>query len=275
MTLSDIERLEALADKATPELWMSGGDFYATGRVDDFITACDPQRILALCALARRGLASPRGEAVALYDAIKHGDEVHREWLREALECWYGGRSIPPARSADLVPKISGHEYEEETGLHTVMLEVSPAFCVFVSGSDFSCAWSTEQTGVMELYATPDAASPSAGVVVTDEHVGAVQTEVLRSRNREVSLGDVSDILEAYRRLSSRSSAGAVIQMELHCPFCHEQHIDEGEWETRPHKTHLCVRCEHQWRPANVPTVGVRSIVEAALAAAPRGEGKA
>ena len=44
------------------------------------------------------------------------------------------------------------------------------------------------------------------------------------------------------------------------CPRCTAQHVDEGEWATRPHRTHRCVMCEHEWRPMNVPTVGVREL---------------
>lgn len=46
-------------------------------------------------------------------------------------------------------------------------------------------------------------------------------------------------------------------QMILYCPVCHKQHIDEGVWALRPHKTHLCQFCEQEWKPAMVPTVGV------------------
>lgn len=49
----------------------------------------------------------------------------------------------------------------------------------------------------------------------------------------------------------------APVPMVLACPTCHERHVDEGEWATRPHKTHLCSRCGTLFRPANVPTVGV------------------
>lgn len=43
----------------------------------------------------------------------------------------------------------------------------------------------------------------------------------------------------------------------LYCPECKFQHIDADEWLTRPHKTHLCLQCGHEWAPANFPTVGV------------------
>lgn len=48
------------------------------------------------------------------------------------------------------------------------------------------------------------------------------------------------------------------IPMRLPCPKCHELHIDEWEFETKPHHTHACQFCGHVWRPALVFTVGVR-----------------
>lgn len=54
----------------------------------------------------------------------------------------------------------------------------------------------------------------------------------------------------------------------LYCPQGHG-HIDEGEWATKPHKTHQCQFvtdamdheiCGEEWRPSNHPTVGVAAI---------------
>lgn len=70
------------------------------------------------------------------------------------------------------------------------------------------------------------------------------------------------------------------IDMILHCPACHTQHIDEPEpapvarhydelpggmaenqpWTNPPHRSHLCKQCGHIWRPADVPTNGVAAI---------------
>lgn len=52
----------------------------------------------------------------------------------------------------------------------------------------------------------------------------------------------------------------APIPMLLDCPDCFLAHIDVGEWATRPHRTHKCVHCGNEWRPANVPTRGVQAL---------------
>lgn len=49
----------------------------------------------------------------------------------------------------------------------------------------------------------------------------------------------------------------AGVPMLLWCPQCHTRHIDEGEFEFRPHHTHACQSCGMVWRPAIVFTRGV------------------
>jgi predicted RNA-binding Zn-ribbon protein involved in translation (DUF1610 family) len=61
------------------------------------------------------------------------------------------------------------------------------------------------------------------------------------------------------RRDAAASSAQArPIPMRLNCPECGELHIDVGEFSTKVHHTHACQSCGAVWRPAVVPTVGVR-----------------
>ncbi len=48
------------------------------------------------------------------------------------------------------------------------------------------------------------------------------------------------------------------IPMLLWCPGCGMRHEDLGEFATKPHRTHACGQCGMVWRPALVPTVGVR-----------------
>lgn len=74
------------------------------------------------------------------------------------------------------------------------------------------------------------------------------------------------------------------INLILHCPKCHTQHIDAPEteqeytkrlhesswwelggtkperWANPPHRSHLCHSCGHIWRPADVFTNGVAAI---------------
>jgi hypothetical protein len=52
------------------------------------------------------------------------------------------------------------------------------------------------------------------------------------------------------------------IRIRLVCPACGELHVDEGEFATKPHHTHACQHCGAVWRPALVPTVGVRFLPE-------------
>jgi hypothetical protein len=62
----------------------------------------------------------------------------------------------------------------------------------------------------------------------------------------------------AVLQLVGLAGAEPPTPMLLWCPGCTERHIDEGEFETKPHHTHACQNCGHVWRPALVPTVGVR-----------------
>lgn len=48
------------------------------------------------------------------------------------------------------------------------------------------------------------------------------------------------------------------IPMLLKCPECGKRHIDKGHFAKHLHHTHACQFCGHEWRPAIVPTVGVR-----------------
>jgi hypothetical protein len=50
----------------------------------------------------------------------------------------------------------------------------------------------------------------------------------------------------------------APIPLLLTCPSCGERHVDVGEFASKSHHTHACQFCGMTWRPAIVPTVGVR-----------------
>lgn len=49
------------------------------------------------------------------------------------------------------------------------------------------------------------------------------------------------------------------IPMVLHCPTCHQQHVDAPGpgWDNPPHSTHLCSGCGGLFRPSHRRTVGV------------------
>jgi hypothetical protein len=64
--------------------------------------------------------------------------------------------------------------------------------------------------------------------------------------------------LECQQALLRPEDPPKPIPMILTCPKCSERHIDEGEFAERPHETHACQHCGLVWKPAKVPTVGVR-----------------
>jgi hypothetical protein len=75
---------------------------------------------------------------------------------------------------------------------------------------------------------------------------------------------------------AASSDKGEAVDMVLYCPKCGFQHIDAPEidildiqlvnagmpdadrsWTNPPHKSHLCHKCNHIWRPSDNPTNGV------------------
>lgn len=89
--------------------------------------------------------------------------------------------------------------------------------------------------------------------------LGAHKDGVYRLEARD-NLAEIVEFLLDHARQSVESTEP--IPLILFCPACGHQHIDEGEWATKPHKTHLCEACETDWRPSMKPTVGVRMLEE-------------
>lgn len=63
------------------------------------------------------------------------------------------------------------------------------------------------------------------------------------------------DFLNVLKFMRSNPSA---VSIRITCPTCGEYHIDEGEFETKPHHTHSCQSCGLTWRPAVQYTRGVK-----------------
>lgn len=69
---------------------------------------------------------------------------------------------------------------------------------------------------------------------------------------------------EHIRLISDQHIPETPIDMELFCPRCGTQHIDQSKdnWINAPHRTHLCQqeKCGFLFRPANVATNGVEKL---------------
>ena len=83
---------------------------------------------------------------------------------------------------------------------------------------------------------------------------------------RRKTLGPYDLLFMALEETIGDRAIRKPVPMILHCPACHRQHIDTGEFATRPHRTHRCEventadgaqGCGYEWQPALVPTVGV------------------
>lgn len=72
---------------------------------------------------------------------------------------------------------------------------------------------------------------------------------------RELTTMLSNDRQRHQQELAKFKDAG--IPTLLFCPFCGTQHIDEGEWATKPHRTHECQTCKKTWRPYEVATYGM------------------
>ena len=132
----------------------------------------------------------------------------------------------------------------------------------------------------------PADAAPSEGMMVTYEVLGCTNQEAfdrcefleiedgIRSRINARRLGKAT--LKDFPIVKIQSSNQEYIEvlirpvevpidMLLWCPACHTQHVDEPDertaaWDNPPHRSHLCHACGAIWRPADVPTNGVRAI---------------
>jgi len=69
----------------------------------------------------------------------------------------------------------------------------------------------------------------------------------------------MSDTEELIRlREAVQLARNARVPVELFCPQCKAQHVDQNEWAHEiSHRKHLCHACQHVWQPYPVGTVGV------------------
>ena len=71
-------------------------------------------------------------------------------------------------------------------------------------------------------------------------------------------LEDALRTTKAQLEANKECSVDFPVPMILHCPDCHERHIDQGKLARTDHRTHACQFCGFLWAPAVVPTVGVQ-----------------
>ncbi len=55
----------------------------------------------------------------------------------------------------------------------------------------------------------------------------------------------------------------------LHCPHCRRRHVDEGEWATRVHTTHLCAFCAEEFDISHPQCFGVGQVLASGFVPGP------
>jgi hypothetical protein len=146
----------------------------------------------------------------------------------------------------------------------------------------YSTTWNVTLYCSAEIAAAPSPSRPGHDFtslrpwtyIQADEDDGDIVTDdQTRPVARNVTPADAELILRSIQPPApspSRPEAKPV-DMVLFCPACGLQHIDRPEvglgvlegtddWANPPHRSHLCHRCGHIWRPADVPTNGVEAV---------------
>ena len=105
--------------------------------------------------------------------------------------------------------------------------------------------------------ATPEPAIP------TDREEATAFIDTLLER--AVGVEQAEQLRQLLAATPAQAQQAEPIDMVLHCPACGLQHIDRpdersGGWVNAPHRSHLCHGCGHIWRPADVPTNGVKAV---------------
>lgn len=78
--------------------------------------------------------------------------------------------------------------------------------------------------------------------------------KLVRSLNENIQsdlFGLIGEFLTAERKEN-------VVDIRINCPECGTLHVDEGEFENKPHHTHACQNCGLTWRPSVSNTRGVK-----------------
>jgi hypothetical protein len=92
--MTNLDELERLAKAA------EGATTCVTHFWESFRREANPAVILELVAEVR-AVREDKARIATLFAAIKHGDEAHRIWLKEAIEAHFAGLPVPtPIMSA-------------------------------------------------------------------------------------------------------------------------------------------------------------------------------
>lgn len=162
--------------------------------------------------------------------------------------------------SQSMMPSLPPYVYGREVG---------PNEKVFTEQAMREHGQACYAAGAAGVMGGHEGSAPAAGGVVQSESSPEMIQVCMRAMYT-ASQGDFDPTAEEGREVALAVLAQAQrdakpLDMVLHCPECGLQHVDEPddrtpEWDNPPHRSHLCHGCKCVWRPADVPTNGVRSV---------------
>lgn len=189
---------------------------------------------------------------------------IHKGFLAESLQTPFrkSDAEFPDIgeRSANVLRSIK--KYIAEHGIAPSMKEISGHATPGVTYGVHECLTRLIRAGYIQKQP-----KISRGIRLTDKAFSTERAWERAIKDKDFCARFLNESDDDFRKRiaqspvpgSRRDSVPELgIPMRLNCPECRELHIDEGEFATKPHHTHACQACGHVWRPAIVPTTGVR-----------------
>lgn len=202
--------------------------------------------------------------AVEAYDPVKAGAYIKGVGPYGWVKTLEGGHIVSPGDW--IICGVKGEHYPCKPDIFEMTYEIASP-----SGAGLGGAVASSEA----VEALKWCAAALQALIDSRGESGAISMIVSGEKKSLEEVLDMADAALASQPGCAVEGEAVPIDMVLHCPMCGLQHIDapedaecDGEvvqstgWSNPPHKSHLCHGhdCNHIWRPADVPTNGVRAI---------------
>lgn len=195
--------------------------------------------------------------------AVSQRDDTIKALRAELDETWLGPDSPDAFRrpTAEAYGRLCGLYNESVARIRSMEFNLSELSAM---SADYRNREAASLTRAEALEAEIKAMRDSS----TEAPIPYIERRYPTRQDMRVEIARLSNLVRIYKPVGP-------VPLVMYCPAGHP-HVDEGEWATRPHKTHQCqanvfgdCMCYHrekckcicglEWRPAEFATVGVRA----------------